>query len=185
REFGPAVDAAGCKMPPAAMAGNFQIGVRLAGDLGHVAGNARQAAFLEREMRRAALRDPAMDHAAALAHRGGGVEIGDFAQALSAAHSRVSGNPVLAPSRIWVPAFAGTNGVSNELRSFPRKREFSAKARVPAFAGTNGVSNKLRSFPRKRESSSRLISNLGPRFRGDERSKQQTPLIPAQAGIQF
>src|SRR5438309_2025500 len=88
REFGPAVDAAGCKMPPAAMAGNFQIGVRLVGDLGHVAGNARQAAFLEREMRRAALRDPAMDHAAALAHRGGGVEIGDFAQALSAAHSR-------------------------------------------------------------------------------------------------
>src|SRR5205823_14322903 len=41
-------------------------------------------------------------------------------------------------------AFAGTNGESNKLRSFPRKRESRAKAWVPAFAGTNGESTARR-----------------------------------------
>src|SRR5439155_26554868 len=39
------------------------------------------------------------------------------------------------------PAFAGTNGVSNKLRSFPRKRESRGRSQwpwIPASAGTNG-----------------------------------------------
>src|SRR5947209_8694007 len=96
-------------------------------------------------------------------------------------HSREKRESRAHDPKLWVPAFAGANGVSDNLRSFPRKRESSAKAWVPASAGTNGVSNKLRSFPRKRESSAKAWV---PRFRGDERSKEQTPLIPAQAGIQ-
>src|SRR5262249_51109898 len=98
-------------MPPAAVVGNFQIGIGRARDFGHVGGDCRQAALLKGEMRRAAFCNPAMHHAAALAYRGGGVQLGDFVQVLSAVHSRVSGNPVLAPSRSWVPAFAWMSGL--------------------------------------------------------------------------
>src|SRR5439155_10573694 len=56
------------------------------------------------------------------------------------------------------------------LRSFPRKREstFSCPGRAKRDPGPRAVASGL----------------WVPAFRGDERSKQQTPLIPAQAGIQ-
>ena len=65
------------------------------------------------------------------------------------------------------------NGVSNKLRSFPRQRESRAKARVPAFAGTNGVNNKQQA-PLIPAQAGIQGQGLGPRVRGDERSKQQT-----------
>ena len=70
RKLAPTIDTAGGKMPPATVVGNFQIGIGFAGDVGHIAGDGGEAAFIEREVRRASVGDPAVDHVAALAHRG-------------------------------------------------------------------------------------------------------------------
>ena len=78
RERAPAIDASDGKMPPAAVIGNPEIGIGLARDIGHVGGNRIEPAFIEREMRRAAVGDPAMDHAAALAHSGGTAQFRQF-----------------------------------------------------------------------------------------------------------
>src|SRR5216683_983713 len=72
----PSIGIAGRKMPPAAVIGNLQVGIGFARDLRDEGGDRREPAFVEREMRRASLGDPAMDHAAALAHGGGGIERG-------------------------------------------------------------------------------------------------------------
>ena len=80
RERVPTVDPAGGKMPPATVTGNVQIGIGLAGDGGHVISDCCEAGLVEGEMRRAALGHPITDQAATLAHRGGGVELGNCAQ---------------------------------------------------------------------------------------------------------
>ena len=67
-ERAPAVDAARRKMTPAAVIGNRQIGIGFARDVGHGGGNRGEPALVEGEVRRAAVGDAAMDHAAALAH---------------------------------------------------------------------------------------------------------------------
>src|ERR671934_1973679 len=67
-------------MLPAAVTGNVESGIGLAGDVGHVSGDCCEAGLVEGEMRRAALRHPITNHAATLAHRGGGVELGNCAQ---------------------------------------------------------------------------------------------------------
>ena len=76
RKLAPAIDAADGKMPPAAVIGNLQVGIGVARDVGDIAGDGGEAAFIEREMRRTAVGHPAIDHAAALAHRGSVVERG-------------------------------------------------------------------------------------------------------------
>src|SRR5439155_9398209 len=84
------------------------------------------------------------------------------------------------------------------LRSFPRKREstFSCPGRAKRDPGPRAVASGLwvpafRGDERSKQQTPLIPAQagiqgqgLGPRFRGDERSKQQTPLIPAQAGIQ-
>src|SRR5437870_4641635 len=83
-------------------------------------------------------------------------------------------------------------------RSFPRKREstFSCPGRAKRDLGPRAVASGLwvsafRGDERSKQQTPLIPAQagiqgqgLGPRFRGDERSKQQTPLIPAPAGIQ-
>ena len=76
-ELAPTVDAAGREMAPAAVIGNLQVGIGLARDVGHVSRDRSEAALVEGEVGRAAVGHPAMHHAAALAHRGGIVELGE------------------------------------------------------------------------------------------------------------
>ncbi len=80
RELAPTVDAAGREMAPAAVIGNLQVGIGLARDVGHVGRDRSETAFVEGEMGRAAVGHPAMHRAAALAHRGGIVELGEVRQ---------------------------------------------------------------------------------------------------------
>src|SRR5436190_10949601 len=67
-------------MLPAAVTGNVQTGIGLAGNIGHVSGDCSEAGLVEGKMRRAAFGHPITDHAATLAYRGGGVELGNCAQ---------------------------------------------------------------------------------------------------------
>ncbi len=69
RKRAPAVDAAGREMAPAAVIGDVQVGIGGARHLRHIAGDGRKLRLVEREMGRAPVGDPAMHHAAALAHR--------------------------------------------------------------------------------------------------------------------
>ena len=78
RELAPAIDAARGKMAPAAVIRNDEIGIGRARDIGHIIGDGLEPALVEHKMRRAAVGDPALDHAAAFAHRGGGPKPGEL-----------------------------------------------------------------------------------------------------------
>src|SRR5262249_61497018 len=78
RERLPTVDPACAKMPPAAVTGNVQTGIGLAGDVGHVSGDCCEAGLVEGEMRRAALRHPITGQAATRPHPAGGVGLGNW-----------------------------------------------------------------------------------------------------------
>ncbi len=103
RQPGPAVDVARGEVPPAAVRGNFQIGIGLARDFRDVGRDLLELIVRQRKMRRAAVRDPVVDHAAALAHRRGGQELGEVRRRVVVqgwrAHARHS--PSLRPT---VPA---------------------------------------------------------------------------------
>ena len=77
-KLAPPIDTAGGKMPPATVIGNFQVGIGLARDVGHIARHGREAAFIEREVAGTTIGYPPIDHAAALAHRSGIKELAEF-----------------------------------------------------------------------------------------------------------
>src|SRR5262249_30820446 len=76
RQLAPTIDTADREVPPAAVIRNPQIGIVRARHLGDVSRDRRQPALVEREMWGAAVGDPAVDHAATLAHGGGAAQLG-------------------------------------------------------------------------------------------------------------